>query len=88
MGNPLKTKKTRAHLIKLSGESSQNDKAKHITVISFSLMFFVLPIFYILATLLKFLYSDSNFSDVDLKNSWSSKVWELNEAFKQALYNS
>lgn len=59
----------RANLIKLSGESSQNDKAKHISVISFSLMFFVSPIFYILATLLKFLYSERNFSDVDLKIS-------------------
>ena len=44
------------------------------------------PIFYILAALIKILYSDSNYSHTDLKISWSSKVWELSEKFKQALY--
>lgn len=30
---------------------------------------------------------DSHFSDIDLKISWSSKVSQLNEEFKQGLYS-
>lgn len=42
-------------------------------------------VFYILAALIKIPYSYSNYSHTDLKISWSSKVWELSEKFKQAL---
>ena len=70
-----KKKKDRGNLIKLSGESSQNDKAKHITIgFFFYFRVFRSVIFYILATLQKIVYYDSNFSNIDLKIICSSKV--------------